>query len=387
MMEKVCSQLLTILVSLFKRLVDVSKPFHLTLINVAFSKLQSKPKVSINKFFQKISDSQKTHTPEKVKRSINEDSQGPTDTNHSKNSHILISENEVAFAASISQTSCNKNMYSPPSPKTQRFHEERLGGEQKANPVRPSPTGAKRKLEHMVGSGGFFAKKQRNASYVKINSGSTMVYNRDCTAKAESTLVYNRDCTAKAESNIVYNRDCTGKAESALVYNTDYGIKTDSAVDHEAVSTEEKSFIPVGIDKAVFCELPVYIQEEIRESYSRNTPSNDIAMSTADNSQRGDNYTGDSLRTESKVGSEKHLDLDSNRNRQKLSSHVSVERTLPLNVDSNVFADLPAEIKAELVQQWKNVDKLIPKSKTTKSPSKLKNKVKSANIIHFFKKP
>ncbi|KAL3865939.1 hypothetical protein ACJMK2_043284 [Sinanodonta woodiana] len=90
-LEQVCNQIEKIAMNLFTKLVDTNQPFHLTLINVAFAKLEQKSKISIANYFSPTKQKRKEFE-ENLKESNAKRSRLETDRDTEDNIRILLSQ-------------------------------------------------------------------------------------------------------------------------------------------------------------------------------------------------------------------------------------------------------------------------------------------------------
>ncbi|XP_078685940.1 DNA polymerase iota-like isoform X2 [Branchiostoma floridae x Branchiostoma belcheri] len=356
--KETISQLLDLCVVLFCKMVDVNQPFHLTLINICFAKLEARSKqlASIKNFFQNEPTS--TQTLEKSTHMLQ----------HLEDAHILKKASQQPHRAKSSRSSI-ESFFRP-----QQRSSSYLEFENKTRSGTLEETRTCRQITATVGSStsvqSFFTTKDRDVEYHTSESRST------------------ESCSSSTDI-----RTCKQGLSFQLLAQT-HAIS--SASDTEASPLSRVQTLPSGIDPDVFSELPPEIQREIcancqkTEDTDRNLSTSQSVDQESQNNAETPNVS-DSMSRTVYIGEVEEMTSEVENTHtssctKPASVTVPVEGTvLPPDIDPAVFAQLPREMRVELLNSWRRNSSSADSTQTDRKPQSRKTG-KSTSIAKYFKK-
>lgn len=409
---------------LFSKMVDSKQPFHLTLINIGFAKLEAKSTTTIASFF-----SPKRRTPNHEKVVCEMKDVGLSKTNRS------VSKLEDVHVADGTGTE-NTTSETGGSADEKKGLEE-VGVTNKLNEV--GSCNDKNSVLHVTHTetkeGSFFARKKSGLAKWLLQSPTG---GKTCTKNIESTVVAqdhikmtntgfaNADVSAKchiADAGNTCFRDykpddlegrVVGKkrawTEQAAQsddpeWNCSKKIMLDSGSNSRLIfaassssSGLERKPLPAGVDERVFMQLPESIQNEILQSSGQGEThccSNKMLERESNTSVFMENThratfasprpteqgTGSDTETLAALKSEEFMCGCSDTGLAVTDDHscdsakcrpVNESGDIPPNVDREVFVTLPPGIQQELLQEWKQAKGKVSQTKTTVDQGKKK---------------
>ena len=266
-----CGQLGVLAVSLFNKLVNTREPFHLTLINVAFAKMEEKSKNSIANFFTPKSSNQNTGT----NSSSSPEAASPTDNitytkqeQGSKHSVDVISDgvkgetDEADTKKTVTDMSDKTGPNKPDSGKKTLFH---WLSAPKGSAAKSKGPGTESVSERSGGLPEERTKLQDSRTSLSTKSAS------NCT-NLDSRLMQLDAYVAKTEVSLQHDivREIKHDKDSAPAAKkqsekrkSDDNYSLQNVLKRPKLTTNFDVLIPDHIDKAVFYQLPPTIQQEI----------------------------------------------------------------------------------------------------------------------------
>lgn len=296
-----------LLMSLFNKLVDVKRPFHLTLINVAFCNLTERSKNSISHFF----------SPQKNKSERSENKHSNADhSNTNQKSDLYFGNNGMnSSAAKETKTKCSTSM-SLPTSSTNHYGNKNSTGDKEQN----------------------FCESETNLDQV------TFVPVEQSCGNDNARHLVNKRKSCSPKSGFFSKR-----------------IRTDEKSSECKNSCDLPSVGQDSIDAEVFGQLPPEIQKEITESRNMQQPPSPVFVKQAlgSPSQRGefDETYKDGVQNEKEIENDLlTTDLTCKSDSKNLKSSTSVTKTnktplVPAGYDRDVFLNLPPDIQRELIQE------------------------------------
>ncbi|KAK3585277.1 hypothetical protein CHS0354_040221 [Potamilus streckersoni] len=224
-LNQVCNQMEKIAMNLFTKLVDTNQPFHLTLINVAFAKLEQKSKISIANYFSPTNQKRKEFEEKDEEPNAKRDR---LDTDG--DDHIRISQ-EKKPAGLLKWFRTN-------------FTSKDIGNNNT-------------KVLDTVGDGGDIHRSQKS---VVDNKPQLHQFNK---TRLSASCFKNYQTTGVASLEKVFE----GTSVQSMKNN---GLQTGSDKHSYTIN------LPREVDQSVFSELPASIQQELIQSFSKETQTGQI---------------------------------------------------------------------------------------------------------------
>lgn len=308
--EQACDKMEDLVMSLFNKLVDVKKPFHLTLMNVAFCNLTERNKNSISHFF----------SPQKNRSARTDNKHSNADhSNTYQTSELYFGNNDMnSSAVKEAKMKCSTSMSLPIS-----------------------------SSNHYGNNSEEYKEQSMCESETNLDQVTVVPVKQSC-GKDNARHLVNKRKSSSPKSGFFSKRIRTKEKSS----------ECKSSCDLTSVSQD-------SIDAEVFSQLPPKIQKEITESRNVQQPPSPVFVKQTLGSpiQRGE---VDETYTES-VQNEKEMEKDSSNaeltadltcksDSKNLKSFTSVTNTdkttlVPAGYDRDVFLNLPPDIQRELVQE------------------------------------
>ncbi|CAH1253906.1 POLI [Branchiostoma lanceolatum] len=351
--KETISKLLDLCVMLFCKMVDVSHPFHLTLINICFAKLEtrSKQSTSIKSFFQNEPSSTQTLQKSPTLKKASEQSQTP----QGKSSRSSI-----------------ESFFSRPQQRSSSFSEARN----------------KSCVTSMADHTPYTTTSQENTEATPSTSLKSffMAKNKD----GQNNSVGTDFATESCHNDHV---PCSNLNDSSLIrtfttfqyHGHSHGVSFAQETEHNPLSRVRT--LPSGVDPEVFSELPPEIQKEIYAFSYQGSGDVDRNPST---SQSIDHRI---LNTETPCSSENLSQIEcqgSEEVEETVSKVVNTESVaedivLPSGIDPAVFSELPREMRVELLNSWQRNNTSTDSTQKERRPQ-AKKTGKSPSIAQYFKK-
>lgn len=290
--EQPCDKMQGIVMLLFNKLVDVKKPFHLTLINIAFCNLTERNKNSISHFF----------SPKKDRNSevyLSSDSNRHDSLDRSDVCPEIQSFNQTWENCSSSghATTCNSytNLISCDSRKANSACLMKTHSSQNTVtsvcPVNENDNAScsSNKRKSLSSQSGFFSKRFKrttrespqilNSNHIDSEVFSQLppdiqkeIFQANSDLKLSADIaVEQKTCSLKDDINATFQRDSpeekrcntetlNEKSEESRLCKSD---STDFKSSVKVTEATESSFVPAGYDREVFLSLPADIQREL----------------------------------------------------------------------------------------------------------------------------
>lgn len=301
-----------LVMSLFNKLVDVKKPFHLTLMNVAFCNLTERSKNSISHFF----------SPQKKMSARSDNKHSNADhSNTNQKSELYFGNNDMnSSSKKETKMKCSTSMSLPIS-STNHNGNNNSEEDKEQNLCESSET-----------------------NWDKV----TVVPVKQSCGKDNAPHLVNKRKSSSPKSGFFSKRIRTNEKSSELKNSCDLTSVSQDPVDAE-----------------VFSQLPPEIQKEITESRNMQQPPSPVfaKQTLGSPSQRGEvNET-----CKESVQNEKEMEKDSSKaeltadltckiDSKIFKSFTSVTKTdkttiVPAGYDRDVFQNLPPDIQRELIQE------------------------------------
>lgn len=301
-----------LVMSLFNKLVDVKKPFHLTLMNVAFCNLTERSKNSISHFF----------SPQKKMSARSDNKHSNADhSNTNQKSELYFGNNDMnSSSKKETKIKCSTSMSLPIS-STNHNGNNNSEEDKEQNLCESSET-----------------------NWDKV----TVVPVKQSCGKDNAPHLVNKRKSSSPKSGFFSKRIRTNEKSS----------ECKTSCDLTSVSQD-------SIDAEVFSQLPPEIQKEITESRNVQQPPSPVFVkqSLGSPNQRGavnETYV-DGVKNEQEIekdSSKAELTayLTCKSDGKNFKSFTSVTKTdkatlVPAGYDRDVFLNLPSDIQRELVQE------------------------------------
>ena len=235
---------------LFNKLVDTKQPFHLTLINVAFAKMEEKSKNSITNFFSPKST--RKETPETSSSDVIEVSISNSNANATESLRLSLLPKDV-----VSEEKACK--------------EEPVNIKAKTVNSLVKNSGKRNSLTKWLSTGkdslheGSEAVVNRSDSKTKFTD---KILKRDKPGEGDITLTDKNVIHNQESINNERNKTTVSKRKSSMENNIEpeTALGVDNSPKRQRLMENFDDLIPEHIDKAVFYQLPPVIQQEILSS-------------------------------------------------------------------------------------------------------------------------
>lgn len=312
--EQACDKIEDIVMSLFNKLVDVKKPFHLTLMNVAFCNLTERNKNSISHFFSpqknKCANSDNNIHSNAGHSHTNQKSELHCGSNNIKSSNIKETEKNCSTSMTLPLSSTNHDGNNSEEEKVQTFCESQPNSKwDTAVPVKQLCSNDN--VRHLVNKrkssspkSGFFSKRLKTigeSSHCKNSGDLTQVSQDSIDAEVFGQLPpeIQKEITESEDKQLppspVYVKQTLGpqshkggvnESNEGGVQNDEQIVKDSSNAEltadltcksnskniqsiNSVTKTDKPSLVPAGYDRDVFLNLPPDIQRELIQEEER----------------------------------------------------------------------------------------------------------------------
>ncbi|XP_035668098.1 DNA polymerase iota-like isoform X2 [Branchiostoma floridae] len=351
--EETISKLLDLCVVLFCKMVDVNHPFHLTLINICFAKLEarSKQSASIKNFFQ----------------------------NEPTSAQILKKNPSPKKAPEQSQTPQRKSSRS--------FIESFFKPQQKSLSFSETPNMS------------YLTNTVHHAPYTCTTTDQQNTEATPSTSFQPDFTAKNKDArNSSVETDFAAESCCNSDHIPCSKLNDTSSIRTlsskqgmiSSALKKEPNTTSRVRTLPSGIDPEVFSQLPPEIQKEICANYQE---TGDAYRTSTSIQSLNQGHQNTHVETPSFCDNPPCIEGQRDSTEEvgetsgcaKSESGTAEGIALPPDIDPAVFSELPTEMKAELLKSWQRKNSLSDSAQTDRRPQARKTG-KSPSIAKYFKK-
>ena len=241
--------------ALFNKLVDTKQPFHLTLINVAFAKMEEKSKNSITNFFSPKST--RKETPETSSSDVMEVSISNSNANATESLRLSLLSKDVVSE----EKACKEE---PVKIKAKTVN-SLVKSSRKRNSLTKWLSTGKDSL-HEGSEAVVNRSDTQTVKLGKIMKSGKPEEKRDCSLTDKDVYMYHN--TGSIDNEGSKSKTIVSKRKSSMddIIEPNHVSDADGTPKRQRLMENFDDLIPGHIDKAVFYQLPPAIQQEILSS-------------------------------------------------------------------------------------------------------------------------